>query len=137
MPKKASLYQAVLPYRRNPNDLTGTSFWLCLSSMLPPPSSIDSTGTSTHASFMYSSCSTDALLNIAPLGAIICGESSQDRSAISRHFSHQILARAVQYLARLRVFVVKHILFGMARDKSSICRGQVKSEPGSVQHCTV
>jgi ABC-type iron transport system FetAB permease component len=39
-----------------------------------------------------------------PLGTIICGENIQDRSVISRHFSHQILTRGqvAQCLARLR-----------------------------------
>jgi hypothetical protein len=48
---------------------------------------------------------TVALLNIEPLGTIICGENTQDRSMISRYFSHQILTRVVQYLARLRYAV--------------------------------
>jgi hypothetical protein len=42
-----------------------------------------------------------ALLNNVPIGAIICGENTQDCLAISRYFSHQILAQVVQYLARL------------------------------------
>jgi hypothetical protein len=45
--------------------------------------------------------STVALLSIVPLGAIVCGENTQDRSATSRYFSHQILAQVVQYLAWL------------------------------------
>jgi hypothetical protein len=43
-----------------------------------------------------------ALLNIEPLGTIICGANNQDRSAIFRYFPHQILTQVVQYLARLR-----------------------------------
>jgi hypothetical protein len=34
---------------------------------------------------------TVALLNIEPLQAIICGQNTQDRSAISRHFSRKFL----------------------------------------------
>jgi hypothetical protein len=41
-----------------------------------------------------------ALLNIVPLGTIICGVNTQDCSAISRYFSHQTLTQVVQYLAR-------------------------------------
>jgi hypothetical protein len=43
-----------------------------------------------------------ALLNIDPLWFIICGGSAQDRTPISRYFSHQILTQVVQYLGRLR-----------------------------------
>jgi hypothetical protein len=52
---------------------------------------------------------TVALLNIVPLGAIICGENTQDHSAISRHFSHQLLAKVVQCLARLRQCLRRHV----------------------------
>jgi hypothetical protein len=45
---------------------------------------------------------TVALLHIEPLGAIICGENIQNRSAISRYFSCHILTQVVQYLARPR-----------------------------------
>jgi hypothetical protein len=45
---------------------------------------------------------TVALLNIVPLETIIFGENTQDRSVISRYFSHHILTQVVQYLARLR-----------------------------------
>jgi hypothetical protein len=45
---------------------------------------------------------TVALLNIVPIGAIICGENTRDHSAIFRYFSYQILAHVVQYLARLK-----------------------------------
>jgi hypothetical protein len=38
---------------------------------------------------------TVGLLNIEPLGAI-CGEITQDSSAISSHVPHQILTRVVQ-----------------------------------------
>jgi hypothetical protein len=43
---------------------------------------------------------TAAFLNIEPLGTIICAVNSQDRSAIARNFSDQMLARVVQYFAR-------------------------------------
>jgi hypothetical protein len=43
---------------------------------------------------------TVALLNIVPVGTIICGENTQDRCAISRYFIRQIPA---QYLARQRI----------------------------------
>jgi hypothetical protein len=43
-----------------------------------------------------------ALVNIEPLGNIICGINAQDRIAISRCSSHQILTQAVRYFARLR-----------------------------------
>jgi hypothetical protein len=39
---------------------------------------------------------TVALLNIVPLATIICGGNTQDRSAISRYFSQQILTQAVK-----------------------------------------
>jgi hypothetical protein len=45
---------------------------------------------------------TVAWLNIEPLVPIVCGGNSQDRSANSRCFVHQILAQVLQYLARLR-----------------------------------
>jgi hypothetical protein len=48
-----------------------------------------------------------ALLNIEPLGTIICGGHTQDRSAISRFFPHQIPAQVVQYLASLRYAFVR------------------------------
>jgi hypothetical protein len=46
---------------------------------------------------------TVALLSIVPLGAIIRGGNSRDRSAVSRYFSHEILTQVVQYLASLRI----------------------------------
>jgi hypothetical protein len=45
---------------------------------------------------------TIALLNIEPLAAFICRGNTQDCSAISRYFSHQILTQVVQSSARLR-----------------------------------
>jgi hypothetical protein len=44
---------------------------------------------------------TVALLNLVQLGSIVCGGNTQDRSAISGYFSHQILTLLVRYLARL------------------------------------
>jgi hypothetical protein len=42
---------------------------------------------------------TKALLNIEPVGAIMCRENAQDRYVSSGYFSHQILTQVVQYLA--------------------------------------
>jgi hypothetical protein len=55
---------------------------------------------------------TVALLMIVPLGAIICGGDTQDRSAISRHFSHQILTQGVQgYGTHVHMPSIHSVLF--------------------------
>jgi hypothetical protein len=53
------------------------------------------------ASRVVSSRTTVALLNMVPLGTVICGGDTQDRSAISRYFSHQILTQVVLLISTL------------------------------------
>jgi hypothetical protein len=58
--------------------------------------------TATTATWSPPLSATVALLNIEPLGAIICGEHTQDCSPISRYFYHRILTQVAHYSARLR-----------------------------------
>jgi hypothetical protein len=50
-----------------------------------------------HGHRLHANAHTVALLNIEPLQSIICGELTQNRSAISRYFPHKIVNLSVQY----------------------------------------